>query len=805
MAHGQTAFKATYDTVAQNTAGTLAFQYSIISDYESLQQALHVDAYLGVSSIGYSVTGSYEMNSSSYYSTNSITLSISAYIDYGTLSIQGLELTDSAALFIQNHEYEEFKQAYGDSYVAQKSLGVSACLFVTMHNLTESQYSDISASVAGQAGTVAYGAAFNSQLQSASSTNSLSVDIKANAGGDWGPLIDAVIDACSSTNPIQNIQNVFSDHINSTYSIANANTTAFTFGPLSQFGLDQTTSLMNIKVQKLKEIYALYQDIHEKNELLGTILASPMYADFHNASDAAEAQNLADQYAYALGALYNAYVACKADPCSDGFNCCEVPQFNLNDQFLHKFNFAPFSSCVYSNPNWSYSYANGVFKLTNTSGGVANTGEDFYMCDPFSRLLARKNVETTAMGAVYNPGTPNGACGLSDGHYWFSLKLVTTTHDGVHNHEVLNAPGYGNTGFYIDNVDSIGDDGILTVQLNHIETTCAYGSTLTLVPGATIKMSVIGQLPNVPAMITPSEVQLCEGETTTLTANSCANCTYLWNTGEASQSITVSAPGNYYVTVTDLISSTTSYWSTVTVVPAPAQQLYITSSNGSILCAGGSNQLTANSNSCIGCTYSWSNQQTGQTIIVNSPGMYTVTASNGCGADISQSITLSLSPLPPEPTFTVNGCVLETPYVAGYGYQWYLNDIIALVGDTTRFCFADTNGFYSVGVTDVNGCTSYSFNTLDTLLYCYVGMSEPSALQEVLIYPNPTNGSFRIRNLPAGNQVYLQIFNPIGDVVLRKRIVGLSECDIEANFAKGLYLLSLNDGERNVWRKLLIE
>lgn len=805
--HSNSPFVESFEVDSQNTAGNSEILYSIVSNYASLQQALNVDAYLGVSNIGYSVSSSYQMSSSSFYSSNSVTLAISAKCDYGTVSVTNYELDDEAQDLIDAGDYDQFRNIYGDSYVAGKSLGVSACIFVTLKNLTQSQYNQLSASIDGQVGSVVAGGAFNSAIQSASSSGSLVVEIKTNGGNNWASFASQVLTACAGSSPINDIQIAFSAFLES-FTIDNANTTGFTFGPLSQFAPINPSSLLNIKVEKLRAIYASYYDIYTKNELLEEIVASDFYQDFHNEGDEAEALNLSAQYEYALNTLYNAYMACKADPCSNPFTCCNNPQFNINDQFLYKFNPEPFSSCVYGNSNWAYAYVNHAFTLTHTGGVVAGVGADFFNCAPFPSILARKKVNITANGSVYNPGTPNGQCGIPNDHYWFQLGLETTTVDGVNSIIPGATLGAGNAGFNlsnVDNVDSVGDDGVLNIRLFNYDTYCSSSSNLTLLTGATITVSVIGEMPSVPAMITPSEVLMCEGETATLTANSCANCTYLWNTGATSQSITVSTTGNYYVTVTDLTSSTTSYWSTVTVVPIPDQPI-VTSSNATILCEGSTNQLTANSDGCIDCTYSWSTGQTGETISVNAPGTYTVIATNACGQGVtSQPLTLSLSPLPPEPTFTVNGCILETPYVAGYDYQWYLNDVYPLEGDTTRFCFADTTGFFSVAVTDANGCTSQSFNTMDTLLYCDVGMSESIALQQVLIHPNPAVGSFWIRNLPANNHVYLQIFSPLGDVVLRKNLMGLSECMVEADFAKGLYLVGLTDGERSVWRKLLVE
>jgi large repetitive protein len=70
-----------------------------------------------------------------------------------------------------------------------------------------------------------------------------------------------------------------------------------------------------------------------------------------------------------------------------------------------------------------------------------------------------------------------------------------------------------------------------------------------------------------PDIVISGETAICDGEFTILTAT--AGVTYLWSTGETTQSIVVTEPGEYSVTVTDENGCVGSAEVTVTVFPLP--------------------------------------------------------------------------------------------------------------------------------------------------------------------------------------------------------------------------------------------
>jgi hypothetical protein len=113
--------------------------------------------------------------------------------------------------------------------------------------------------------------------------------------------------------------------------------------------------------------------------------------------------------------------------------------------------------------------------------------------------------------------------------------------------------------------------------------------------------------------------------------------TYIWSTGETTQTITVTSTNNYSVTVSNADGCTAEAFAEVSILSPPDAS--ITNSNGSSpLCSGAS--LTLSVSSQPGATYSWSNGATTSTTVITAGGNYsvTVTGSNGCSSSNSTSV-----------------------------------------------------------------------------------------------------------------------------------------------------------------------
>jgi len=214
--------------------------------------------------------------------------------------------------------------------------------------------------------------------------------------------------------------------------------------------------------------------------------------------------------------------------------------------------------------------------------------------------------------------------------------------------------------------------------------------------------------PNPTCSVSPSSAEVCAGGSATFTvtpSGGTAPYTFLWNTGETTQSITKSAAGTYTVTVTDSKGCTTTCSGTLIVNPNPTCSVSPASAE---ICSGGSQQFTANpSGGTAPYTFLWSSGETTQSITKSAAGTYTVTItdSKGCTTSCSGSLVVN-----PNPTVSINSvaCDLDGSIVlhsvpsGGTGPYTFLWS----TGATTQDITVTAAGTYSVTVTDSKGCVS---------------------------------------------------------------------------------------------------
>lgn len=246
-------------------------------------------------------------------------------------------------------------------------------------------------------------------------------------------------------------------------------------------------------------------------------------------------------------------------------------------------------------------------------------------------------------------------------------------------------------------------------------------STITVSPSATQNYQVIvtnafgcTSTDNVVVNVNPlptSSLQslfLCSGSNATLDAGNPGSI-YSWNTGATTQSILITAAGNYSVSVTDIngcvaTSGCNITYSTVVTVNRPTVSF----------CQGDSTILNAGYS---GMTYSWSpGGQTSQTIPVFAAGNYVVTVTDTAGCSGNINFSTSVNPLPVGNftfTPTCNGNLMfftnTSTITSGLitGWSWNFGD-----GSTSFYQnpshFYSTSGTYTVSLT-VNssyGCIS---------------------------------------------------------------------------------------------------
>jgi len=225
----------------------------------------------------------------------------------------------------------------------------------------------------------------------------------------------------------------------------------------------------------------------------------------------------------------------------------------------------------------------------------------------------------------------------------------------------------------------------------------------------------VNPIPPQPTVAASGPLTFCDGGSVSLTASTAGftGGTYTWSNGSTSNPLVVTTSGTYTVTYqsTALCTAPVSASTTVTVNPIPPQPT-VAASGPLTFCNGGSVSLTASTAGFTGGTYTWSNGSTSNPLVVTTSGTYTVTykSASNCTAPVSASTTVTVNPIPPQPTvaasgpltFCDGGSVSLTASTAGFTggtYTWSN-------GSTSNPLVVTTSGTYTVTYQSISSCTA---------------------------------------------------------------------------------------------------
>ena len=201
-------------------------------------------------------------------------------------------------------------------------------------------------------------------------------------------------------------------------------------------------------------------------------------------------------------------------------------------------------------------------------------------------------------------------------------------------------------------------------------------------------------------------LSVCQGSSSTLSAP--AGFTYLWSNGATTQTINVTAAGNYTVTITDGLGCSNSSTVAVSVNTRPT----VTVSGSATVCAGQSVTLTA----VGGATYLWNTGVTTNTLTVTPSAntTYSVIGTNVAGCSDTATFSVVVDAIPTmsgTPTITNAGCGLSNGSITGVSivgtgltYNW-TNSANVSVGTTADLSNVPA-GVYNLTATKATGCSA---------------------------------------------------------------------------------------------------
>lgn len=367
----------------------------------------------------------------------------------------------------------------------------------------------------------------------------------------------------------------------------------------------------------------------------------------------------------------------------------------------------------------------GNYSVTVTDGNGCET-TDMVTVTQLAQPTVSLGADTTICAGsilVLNPTITNG--GISQWSTGASSQTIVVNTSGTYWVEVVN----GNTCFERDtinvtvaplpvptalsNVSLCPGDSVLldpgsgfstyawstgsNSQSIYVSAPGNYDVTVTNAAGCTETTSMTLSAFSAVGVTLGGDRTECEGTSFNLNAAN-PGATYTWNTGATTQSISVSFPGQYAVTVTSPDGCIASDTMEAFYNPLPFVDLGIDDT----LCTGGTATLDAGPGFS---TYAWSNNANTQTTTVNTTGSYTVTVTDANGCQNSDEIEVIANTIPqvdlgPDVTFCDSGSVLLDAGPQYIQYQW------TPAMSTNQYAIVDMPGTYSVTVTDRFDCVS---------------------------------------------------------------------------------------------------
>lgn len=239
-----------------------------------------------------------------------------------------------------------------------------------------------------------------------------------------------------------------------------------------------------------------------------------------------------------------------------------------------------------------------------------------------------------------------------------------------------------------------------------------------------------------PAVNLGADTAICEGSSITLNPEN-SGTSYLWSTGETTQSIQVSTENDYWLNLTDSHGCSNRDTITVTVNSLPV----VAHSAIDPVCSNTA-PFTLTGGSPAGGTYSGAGAS-GTTFDASAAGIgvhtltYLYTDANGCSSSTPANITVNAAPAI---NLGENQSINEALTLdAGEGFTAYLWQD----NSTNQTLTVETTGLYSVTVTDANGCEGYDevyitfLGTLDVVVsdlispisQCYENTEQPVTVE----------------------------------------------------------------------------
>jgi hypothetical protein len=417
-----------------------------------------------------------------------------------------------------------------------------------------------------------------------------------------------------------------------------------------------------------------------------------------------------------------------------------------------------------------------------------------------------QTIAVTVNSAPSQPGNITGNTTVCTGSDTYTITPVT----GATSYTWTLPGGWSGTSTTNTITATTGSSGNITVAANNL---CGSSGAQTL------SVTVSGT-PTI--SISPSNPELCTGNSVLLTASPTGSA-YAWSgpnnfTGNA-VSVSASSIGSYTVTVTNAGGCSGTFSGSVSIAQGTSPTV---SAGNNQAVASGTNTTLGGSPTATGgaggYNYTWSSSPAGFTSSSANPAvaptvtttyLVTVTDANGCSGTGSVTITIQGGGCDTtiHPIVSVNLCDLAVAQYNSAHYQWQLNGS-DIPQATSRFYNVNSSAYYTCFVTIAN-CSYYSNDAFVSYSQqtCATAINELSAINNLSIVPNPSNGSFMVSfEVNQGIEMQIKIYDLLGQLVQTEqpaKISGLYSKQVNlGNVSKGVYILQIQTADGILDRKV---
>jgi PKD repeat protein len=282
------------------------------------------------------------------------------------------------------------------------------------------------------------------------------------------------------------------------------------------------------------------------------------------------------------------------------------------------------------------------------------------------------------------------------------------------------------------------------------------------------------------AVFSYSSTQYCDSSIIAFANSSVDGDEYLWDFGDGNTSDSTNPTHAYFNTNTYLVSLTVTdtILNTDSTIVIPIEINLLNTS--SIITETACGSYTA---------------PDGQ--VYTTSGIKTAVIPNA--ADCDSTITINLTINIVDVSVTQNGLMLTANATAAF-YQWLdCNDGYSIInGETSQVFTVTQNGNYAVEVTQ-NSC----IDTSACYLVTSIGILENTFGNEITVYPNPTNGLLKIDLGQVFNEFTVSINDVHGKLISQSNYKQAKEFEINLYAQSGIYLLTINSGNKKATIRLI--